>query len=371
MSQYTTDTVWVGMDVHQDSITAAVLFGNDPEPKVERLPGDLNAVRRMFRRLSKQGTPRSCYEASGAGYVLQRCLEHDGFHCEVIAPSLVPKKPGDRRKTDRLDAIHLANHYRAGNLVPVTVPSREQEEIRQLVRSRLAVQSHVVRLKHRIVRVLATHGHRFTAGKCNWTHKHRVWLRKLHRELDGPLGTVLSHHLEHLEYLEAQKHSLEGEIHRYARSKPFRAKVEALYCFRGVKVLTAMTILTELGDIRRFKKATGLMAFAGLVPSERSSGNVRRRGRITKSGSQELRRILVEASWHYRKRAGADLIVKRRRMGQNPEVVSIAVKAQHRLQKTYWKIASRKHPCTAVTAVARELCGFIWSALWALESQED
>jgi len=371
MSHYTTDTVWVGMDVHQDSITAAVLFGNDPEPRVERLPGDLNAVRRMFRRLSKQGTPRSCYEASGAGYVLQRCLEHDGFHCEVIAPSLVPKKPGDRRKTDRLDAIHLAHHYRAGNLVPVTVPSREQEEIRQLVRSRLAVQSHVVRLKHRIVRVLATHGHRFTAGKSNWTHKHRIWLRKLHRELDGPLGTVLSHHLEHLEYLEAQKHSLEAEIHRYARSKPFRAKVEALCCFRGVKVLTAMTILTELGDIRRFKKVTGLMAFAGLVPSERSSGNVRRRGAITKSGSQELRRILVEASWHYRKRAGADLIVNRRRMGQNPEVVSIAVKAQHRLQKTYWKIASRKHPCTAVTAVARELCGFIWSALWALESQED
>lgn len=248
MKQLITDPVWVGMDVHQDSITAAILFGNNGEPRVERLPGDLNAVRRMFRRLSKQGTPRSCYEASGAGFVLQRCLEHDGFHCEVIAPSLVPKKPGDRRKTDRLDAIHLAHHYRAGNLVPVTVPSREQEEIRQLVRSRLAVQSHVVRLKHRIVRVLATHGHRFTEGKSNWTRKHRIWLRK---------------------------------------------------------------------------------------------------------------------------RAEADLIMKRRRMGQNPQVVAISIKAQHRLQKTYWKIATRKHPCTAVTAVARELCGFIWSALWAIESQED
>lgn len=369
MTQYSTDPVWVGMDVHQDSVTCAILFGQDSTPQIERLPGDLNAVRRLFRRLSERGTPRSCYEASGAGYVLQRCLEHDGFHCEVIAPSLVPKKPGDRRKTDRLDAIHLAEQYRSGNLVAVAVPTRDQEEIRQLVRSRLAVQSHVVRLKHRIVRVLATHGHRFTGGRSNWTQKHRVWLRKLRRELDGPLGTVLAHHLEHLEYLEGQKYSLEAEIDRYAKSEPFRAKVEALCCFRGIKTLTAMTILTELGDINRFARPTGLMAFAGLVPSERSSGNVQRRGSITKSGSHELRRILVEASWHYRKRAAADLIMTRRRMGQDPEVVAIAIKAQHRLQKKYWKIAMKKHQCTAVTAVARELCGFLWSALWVLENK--
>jgi transposase len=359
------------MDVHQDSITAAILFDDSNDPQVERLPGDLNVVRRMFRRLSKHGTPRSCYEASGAGYVLQRCLEHDGFHCEVIAPSLVPKRPGDRRKTDRLDAIHLAKQYRSGDLVPVAVPSPEQEEIRQLVRSRLAVQSHVVRMKHRIVRVLATHGHRFTGGKSNWTQKHRAWLRKLHRELQGPLATVLAHHLEHLEYLEAQKNSLEAEIDRYARCEPYRARVEALCCFRGVKTLTAMTILTELGDIKRFARPTGLMAFAGLVPSERSSGNVQRRGGITKSGSHELRRILVEASWHYRKRASSDLVLRRRRMGQHPEVVSIAVKAQHRLQKTFWKLHARKHPCTAVTAVAREFCGYLWAALWALEGRQN
>ncbi|MCG8431247.1 MAG: IS110 family transposase [Candidatus Omnitrophica bacterium] len=370
MSQYSTDTVWVGMDVHQDSITAAVLFGDDPEARVERLPGDLNAVRRMFRRLSDHGTPRSCYEASGAGYVLQRCLEHDGFHCEVIAPSLVPKKPGDRRKTDRLDALHLVRHYRAGNLVPVAVPSQQQEEIRQLVRSRLAVQSHIMRLKHRIVRVLATHGHRHTATRSNWTKKHRAWLRKLHRELTGPLQTVLAHHLEHLEYLEGQRYTLEAEIDRYARKGPYRRQVEALCCFRGVKVLTAMTILTELGDIRRFARPTGLMAFAGLVPSERSSGNVRRRGSITKCGSGELRRVLIEAAWHYRNQAGADLVMTRRRMGQDPEVVAIAIKAQHRLKRTFWKIASRKHTCTAVTATARELCGFIWSALWVISGQE-
>ena len=300
---------------------------------------------------------------------MQRCLEHDGFHCEVIAPSLIPKKPGDRRKTDRLDAIHLARHYRAGNLTPVTVPSKEQEEIRQLVRSRLAVQSHITRLKHRIVRVLATHGHRFTEGKSNWTQKHRNWLRKLNRELEGPLQTVLAHHLEHLEYLEGQRNSLEAEIDHFAKSEPFRRQVEALCCFRGVKTLTAMTILTELGDIKRFARPTGLMAFAGLVPSERSSGNVQRRGSITKSGSQELRRILIEASWHYRKKAPGTLVLDRRRMGQNPEVVAIAVKAQHRLTKKFWKVASRKHKCQAVTAVAREFCGFLWSAMNVIEGE--
>lgn len=364
MRQYSTAPIWVGMDVHQESITAAILLGDSSEAKIERLPGDLNAVRRLFRRLSARGLLRSCYEASGAGYVLQRALERDGYHCEVIAPSLIPRKPGDRRKTDRLDAVHLARHYRAGNLVPVTVPSEDQEAVRQLVRSRLAVQSHVVRLKHRIVRILATHGYRYTDGKSNWTQKHRVWLKRLHRDLEGPLQTVLAFHMEHLEYLEAQKNALEAEIDRYARQHPWRGPVEALSCFRGIKTLTAMTIMTELGDIRRFKTAPGLMAYTGLVPSERSSGQVFRRGSITKSGSQELRRILVEASWKYRSKATSNLILQRRRMGQNPQIVAIAVKAQHRLHKTYWKIALRKHPCTAVTAVARELCGFIWSALW-------
>lgn len=182
---------------------------------------------------------------------------------------------------------------------------------------------------------------------------------------------MLAFHLEHLEYLEAQKGALEAEIDTYARSASFRNRVEALCCFRGVKTLTAMTQLTELGDIRRFAKATGLMAFAGLVPCERSSGNVQRRGAITKAGSGELRRVLVEAAWHYRKRAGADLILKRRRMGKDPQVVAIAIKAQHRLHRTFWKIASRKHSCKAVTATARELCGFIWSALWVIETKED
>ena len=278
MEQYSTDQIWVGLDVHQSSITAAILEGDSHDPEVVRMNSDLNTVRRLFRRLSKRGVPRSCYEASGAGYVLQRALGRDGFHCEVIAPSLIPRKPGDRRKTDRLDAIMLAKLYRSGHLTPVAVPNEEQEAVRQLVRARLAVQTHITRLKHRIVKILVTHGYRFTGTRSNWTKKHRAWLRQLRRELEGPLATVIGIHLEHLEYLETQQRSLDAEIERFSQMSPWRAGADALRCFRGIKTLTAMTLLTEIGDIRKFSSPTQLMAYTGLIPSERSSGDVERRG---------------------------------------------------------------------------------------------
>ena len=363
MEQYSTDQIWVGLDVHQSSITAAILEGDAHDPEVVRMNSDLNTVRRLFRRLSKRGVPRSCYEASGAGYVLQRALDNDGFHCEVIAPSLIPRKPGDRRKTDRLDAIMLARLYRSGHLTPVAVPDEEQEAVRQLVRARLAVQTHITRLKHRIVKILATHGYRFTSTKSNWTKKHRTWLRQMQSDLTGPLATVIGIHLEHLEYLETQQRSLDAEIERFSQSAPWRTGADALRCFRGIKTLTAMTILTEVGDIRRFRSPTQLMAYTGLIPSERSSGEVERRGPISRTGNRYLRRVLVESAWHYRHRAGAELILNRRRHGQNPVVVAIAVKAQHRLQKKFWRLAEKKHTNKAVVAVARELTGFIWAAL--------
>ncbi len=363
MNQCSTDEIWVGLDVHQRSVTAAVLYGDSHEPDVVRMGGDLNAVRKFFRRLSRDGTPRSCYEASGAGYVLHRVLTKDGFHCEVIAPSLIPRRPGDRRKTDKLDAVHLAKLYRSGHLTPIAVPDEDQEAVRQLVRARLAVQTHITRLKHRIVRILATHGYRFNGSRTNWTKKHRAWLGRLRHEIEGPLRTVIGIHLEHLEYLETQQRSMDAEIEQFSEMPPWRQGAEALRCFRGIKTLTAMTILTEIGDIRRFRSATQFMAYTGLVPSERSSGDVERRGPITAAGNAFVRRVLVESAWHYRHQAGADLILNRRRQGQNPEVVAIAVKAQHRLSRKFWKLRQRKHTNKAVVAVARELAGFIWAAL--------
>jgi transposase len=363
MSQYSTDPVWVGLDVHQSRVTAAVLHEGSDRPKVISLPGEVNAVRKLMRRLSKEGAPRSCYEASGAGYVLKRALDRDGFHCEVIAPSLIPRKPGDRRKTDRLDAVRLVELYRGGYLTPVAVPDEDQEAIRQLVRTRLSVQRHITRIKHRVVKVLGAQGHRFTGGKSNWTLKHRAWLERMRRELEGPQRMVLSLHLEHLEYLETEQRSLDLEIERISHQEPWRAAVAALRCFRGIETLTAMTLVTEIGDIRRFRSPRGLMAYTGLIPSERSSGEVERRGPITKSGNAHLRRVLIEAAWQDRHRARGDQRLERRRLGQRPEVVAIAVKAQHRLSKRFWHLAGKKHPNKAVAAVARELCGFVWAVL--------
>lgn len=359
MTEYT----WVGLDVHLDSITAAILVGDAEVPEVMRLSGDLMEVRRLFRRLSKKGPVKACYEASGAGFVLHRVLSRDGFHCEVIAPSLIPRKPGERRKTDRLDAENLVRLYRSGHLTPVHVPTEDQEALRQLLRLRHSYQENAKSTKRRIFGVLRTHGFVYRDGRSLWTKKHHAWLAKLRRELQGPLHSTLCAELEHLEYLEMQRNALDAEIDRYAQADPYRGCVQALCCLRGVRTLTAMTLLCEIDDIRRFRSPRALMAYFGLVPSERSSGDRERRGPITKAGNGHARRVLVEAAWNNRHNAGADLILKRRRQGQAPEVVAIAIKAQHRLVRKFLRLDQRKHRNVAITAVARELCGFVWAVL--------
>ncbi|HER19839.1 MAG TPA: IS110 family transposase [Chromatiales bacterium] len=355
--------IYVGLDVHLNSITAAVLEDDIQAPQVVRLSGDLNQTRRLFRRLARKGPVRSCYEASGAGFVLQRVLANDGFHCDVIAPSLIPRKPGDRRKTDRLDAVNLVRLYKSGHLTPVHIPSREQEALRRLIRLRYEYVRYTTGTKNRISGMLRHHGLVFSEGKTNWTQIHRRWLARTRDELDGAMRTALATELEHLEYLETQRGVLDDEITRYAQSPTYRTDVEALCCLRGIKTLSAMSLLAEIGDVRRFHSSTALMAYFGLVPSERSSGERERRGPITRAGNTHCRRVLVEAAWNNHHRSGADLVLKRRRQGQPPEVVAIAVKAQHRLYKKFWRLDHRKHRHVAVTAVARELCGFVWAVL--------
>jgi transposase len=217
--------------------------------------------------------------------------------------------------------------------------------------------------KNRISGMLRNHGFVYREGKSTWTKTHRQWLARLRKGLDGAMQTALVTELEHLEYLEMQRGVLDDEITRYAQSPTYRAHVEALCCLRGVKTLTAMTLLSEIGDIRRFSSPTALMAYFGLVPSERSSGDYQRRGPITKAGNNHCRRVLVEAAWNNRHRSRADLILNRRRQGQPPEIVAIALKAQHRLHKKFWRLDHKKHRLVAITAVARELCGFIWAIL--------
>jgi transposase len=355
--------IWVGLDVHKNSTTAAILEDDAREGDVVRLSADLNELRRLFRRLATQGSVRACYEASAVGFVVQRVLERDGFSCEVIAPSLIPTRPGDRRKTDRRDALALARLYRSGHLTPVRVPDEEQEAVRSLVRTRFALLLQAKKCKQRIHSHLLFQGLVFRDGKSYWTQKHRAWLARVRRQLRGAVATVLQTELELLEYLETQIRSLDGEIARFAEQAPYRPMVEALQCLRGVQTLTAMTLATEIGDIRRFRSPRALMSWVGLVPSEHSSGDRERRGPITKAGNAHLRRVLVEAGHNHRVKAGSNLVLERRRQGQPAEIVGIALKAQHRLSKRYWHLAMKKHHNVAVVAVARELCGFIWAIL--------
>jgi len=356
-------TTFVGLDVHAESITAAILQGDSQEAEVIKLSGDLMKVRQFFRRLTGKAPVRACYEASGAGFVLHRVLTDDGFHCDVIAPSLIPRKPGERRKTDRLDALMLARLYRSGHLTAVHVPSEDQEALRRLLRLRTTYQIYCKATKHRLSGILRNHGFVSTDGKSTWTNKHRLWLGKLRSTLQGPLQTTLAIELEHLEYLETQRQAMDAELERFALAPAYRAQVEALCCLRGIKTLTALTLVCEVDDVRRFASPRHLMAYFGLVPSEHSSGSREQRGPITKAGNIHVRRLLVEAAWNNRHRAAAELILNRRRQGQPPAVVAIALKAQHRLSKKFWHLDQRKHRHVAITAVARELCGFIWAIL--------
>lgn len=367
MSKY----IWVGLDVHLESITAAVLEGDRNEAEIVKMSGDLMKVRRLFRRLSAKGIVRGCYEASGAGYVLHRVLKRDGFHCDIIAPSLIPRKTGDRRKTDRLDAVMLAKLYRSGHLTSVHVPAESHEALRRLIRFRYSYQEQCKSAKRRICGMLLAHGLVYREGKSYWTKKHKQWLGKLRRDLEGPIQTTLSMELEHLEYLEMQRNALDVDIERYAQQPPFRVYVEVLCCLRGIKTLTAMTLLSEVDDINRFRSPRSLMAYFGLVPSERSSGDRERRGPITKAGNTHARRVLIEAAWNNRHNAGADLILNRRRQGQHPEVVAIALKAQHRLSRRFYYLSHKKHLHVAITAVARELCGFVWAIMKAAPCHQD
>jgi len=211
----------------------------------------------------------------------------------------------------------------------------------------------------------------YREGKSYWTKKHKQWLGKLRQDLEGPIQTALAMELEHLEYLEMQRNALDADIERYAQQPPFRVYVEVLCCLRGIKTRTAMTLLSEVDDINRFRSPRSLMAYFGLVPSERSSGDRERRGPITKAGNVHARRILIEAAWNNRHSAAADLILNRRRQGQAPEVVAIALKAQHRLSRRFYYLSHKKHLHVAITAVARELCGFVWAIMKAAPCHQD
>ena len=361
MSQY----IWVGLDVHMDSITAAILENDSNETEVFKMSGDLMKVRRLFRRLSEKASRACLLRSLLCRLRSSQSAQTRRLHCDIIAPSLIPRKLGDHRKTDKLDAVMLVKLYRSGHLTPIHVPAEEHEAVRQLIRLRYSYQEQCKSTKRRICSILLAHGLIYRDGKSLWTKKHKQWLTELRHKLQGPLQTALIAELEHFEYLEMHRNALDRDIDMFSQQPPYSKYVDALCCLRGVKTLTAMTLLSEIDDVHRFRSPRALMAYLGLVPSEHSSGNRERKGPITKAGNGYARRILIEAAWNNRHNAGADLILNRRRQGQSAEIVAIALKAQHRLSRRFYHLSHKKHLHVAITAVARELCGFVWAIMKA------
>lgn len=358
--------LYVGLDVHKEWIVIAVLpAGADRPTQVDKVPNDLKALRRYFARLAERGEIRACYEASGAGYVLHRAMREWGYHCEIIAPSLIPQRPGHQRKHDRYDAGQLARLYRSGELTPIRIPTEAEERVRDLVRCRGTFQRELLRARHFVLKFLTRRGVRYTIGKCHWTRAHHTWLDSLSRGevLVAEDRVVFHEYLALMRYARQRRDALDQEIDRLAIAPALAAAVGVLGCFRGIETQAAMTLATEIVDWQRFATAGQVMAFVGLVSREDSSGPTERRGPITKAGNSYCRHVLIQAAWAYRHPPRVGAALQRRQRGQPATVITHAWKAQHRLHKLYHRLAYRKRPQVAVVAVARELVGFLWAAM--------
>jgi transposase len=355
-------TVFVGLDVHKDTIAVAVADGAGGEARGHGvIPNTAAAVARLVKRLGPAGRLRACYEAGPGGYALHRQLTGLGVACAVVAPALVPSKPGERVKTDRKDAAKLARLHRAGELTAVAVPTPEQEALRDLARARRAAQGVLHRERQRLRTFLLRLGQREPAATRRWSGRHRAWLAGL--ALEQPAQQLVLDDLRQaLAAAEARVGRLTAAVEAQATGGPFAELVRALTSVRGIGVVTAVALVAELGDLGRFDSPRQLMAFAGLVPSEHSSGERTRRGRITKTGNAHVRFAAVEAAWHCRRPPRLSRELARRQRGQSEAVVAIAWAAQGRLHRRYARLVARGKPAPkAAVAVARELLGFAWA----------
>jgi transposase len=373
MSSSAASIIYLGMDVHKDSITIAVLPMPAKNPtRLERLPNDLPKLKRFLDRLARDGELRVCYEASGAGYVLHRALREWGYACDVIAPSLIPKRPGVQRKHDKRDAADLARFYRAGELTPVRIPTEAEERIRDVVRCRETFQREILKSRHYILKFLARRGFVYREG-TNWCTPHLRWLEHLTSDA-SPLAPadrlVFREYHALLAYKLQRRDELDRQIEQLALTPALAAAVARLQCFRGIALQGAMVLATEIVDWRRFERPGQLAAYLGLVAREDSSGPRERKGSITKAGNSHCRHVLVQAAWCYHYRPNLSVEIRRRQHGQPPAVVAHAWKAQQRLHQRYQHLAYRKQPQIAVVAVARELVGFLWAVMRDLPTPE-
>ncbi len=366
---------FVGLDVHADTIAIAVAEAGGEVRSLGIVPNRLESVRKLIGKLAPIGTLKCCYEAGPTGYVLYWQLVQLGVACEVIAPSLIPTKPGDRVKTDRRDAEKLVRCYRAGELTPVWVPDADHEALRDLVRAREAAKKDQLRHRHRLGKFLLRHGKRPVDAGQAWTQKYMNWIR-IHVHFEQPaLEATLKYYREEVDHIAERIKTLEQAIDEAVKQAPaeIRVVIEALQALRGVAQTTAATVVAELGSLSRFSSPSQLMGYSGLVSSERSSGNRVKRGAITKSGNAHLRRVLIESAWTYRHRPNVQGRVLRRQksLALSDEAKRIAWKAQQRLHQRFTALVARgKENNVVAIAVARELLGFIWAVAVHTETQQ-
>jgi transposase len=364
---------FVGLDVHAETIAVAVAEPDGEVRSLGSIPNRPESVRRLAKKLAAAGKFRVCYEAGPTGYVTYWELSRLGVDCEVIAPTLVPVKAGDHVKTDRRDAEKLARSYRAGDLTAVWVPDAAHEALRDLVRAREAAKQDQLRARHRLGKFLLRHGRRPPERMTPWTLRHMDWIREsVHFEQPAQEATLLDY-LHEIEHAAERVKRLEGAIDEAIAGAParMRAVIDALQALRGIAKTSAATIVAEAGDLSRFARAPQLVGYCGMGSRENSSGVRQRRGAITKAGNAHLRRVVVEAAWSYRHRPAVCAALHKRQARLSPEVTAMAWKAQHRLNSRYRRLIGRqKCQQKVVTAVGRELLGFIWAIAVNVEHQQ-
>lgn len=355
---------YVGMDVHKDSVRIAVLKGIEKQTVYEAtVRNDIPKIVKIVGAYATKGDVIAGYEAGCMGYTLQRSLTNAKVECRVIPPNRVPRGGSQRIKTDTRDAILIARMLKHNEGESIYVPSVADEAARDLLRCREDLKMELQRVKQQISKFLLRAGFLYDKNKQPWTKTHRDWMKHLAFAHDLQREAFEQYYC-HMKELEDRLDRLDARIVEVAKSEPYRENVARLRCFKGIEYVTALALVCEVGDYRRFPSAASFMAYLGLVPSEHSSGDKRLQGGITKTGNSHLRKLLIESSWHYRYRGSAGLALKARRIGQEEEVIAYADKALFRLQTKFGRIVVKgKSAKTAVAATARELAGFVWGMM--------
>lgn len=352
-------TRYLGLDVHKATISVATAAPSGPPELVATIPNEPAAVRHLVERLSRGQRLVAAYEAGPTGFELYRQLTNLGVQVSVVAPSLTPTRPGDRVKTDSRDALSLARLLRAGDLVPVWVPDPDHEALRDLVRAREDAKVDLLRARHRLSKFLLRHGIHSPGGFRSWSQRHHRWLSQLTFPRVGE-QLAFEDYLGAVQAGRDRLQRLELALHGCAEHSQLLPLIAALQALRGIAFISAVTIVAEAGDFSRFRTARQFMAYTGLVPSEHSSGQSRRRGHITRTGNAHIRHVLVQAAHNARYRPSTAELGSRL-LDLPPDLVQLAHTAQRRLHHRYWHLQRRIGTTKTVTAVARELAGFVWA----------